>query len=442
MQGTVNKNGFPNELVGYAVTANGAGYYLWSPDRLDFQRTVARRAELLQKATHYNMQKLKQCFEDTADDMFASCGQRVRATPISLPQAVKSLKADRSAGECLTGMYKQKGDVPFREFTKVRENLLSGGPLPATKVVFRRHVARKRKVRTAYNVPAGIVALEAMFAIPLSEIAHDQPMSSKIFGTGYSWYSQDPIYLRNRFDKPNRVCLDAANFDMSIPPFMVRLAMSEFKKCFQLTGNQEQIFDKLVDYIVNTPIRRGSGVDWLSMGVISGSRWTHLLCCMIMASIVRYLGNNQIKDYMVYGDDVIAITEEGFSLSDLCSQSQNIHLNFSPEKSSTRFEWLGLVLSDKGFWEPVNPAKRLAKFLFPERRDPTNNASWMKARLQNHLLSAGNGRYSRFIHELIVTLGWHETVALNVGYFYVAQALKITSVKSITALHATLWRYA
>jgi hypothetical protein len=256
-------------------------------------------------------------------------------------------------------------------------------------------------------------------------------MDKKVFGLGYTWSSSDPLILLSRFlTKENRKCLDASNFDMTVQTFMIRGVMDRFKKLFILNEVDERVWDSLVEYIINTPLSFKGLRLVLSMGILSGSRWTHLLDCMVMLTMLIYLSDDQLDDVVVYGDD--SIIDTPVSLEDICTRSEDTHITFSIAKSTTNFEWLGMRYTD-GYWEPINRRKRLAKFLFPTKRD-INDVEWMKARLQNHLLSAGTGGYANYIWEVIKAAGWDKEITsphLLYKFGYFIQEIKSSKIYDV-----------
>jgi hypothetical protein len=429
LKGT-KKNGFPRELISAAHVAKSVGYKVHRPTSHEFEDTIAKRIKINEKPVNYDFEK----FNKSADAAFT----RVFGTntpkfhPISLRLAVKSLHDDRSAGECISGEYGQKGAVPYSEYKEVERRLIEGGYLPHTKVTFVSYAGQSRKVRTVYNVASGIVANESRFVVPLSQyIQNEIGMDKKVFGLGYTWSGSDPLILLSRFlTKENRKCLDASNFDMTVQSFMIRGVMDRFKKLFILNEEDELVWNALVEYIINTPLSFKGLRLTLSMGILSGSRWTHLLDCMVMLTMLIYLSDDQLDDVIVYGDD--SIIDTPVSLEDICKRSEDTHITFSIAKSTTNFEWLGMRYTD-GFWEPINRMKRLAKFLFPTKRDE-NDVEWMKARLQNHLLSSGTGSYANYIWEVLKAADWDKEITSphllrKFGYFI--QEIKSSQIHDV-----------
>jgi hypothetical protein len=326
--------------------------------------------------------------------------------PAGLGHAFETMKPGRSAGECLTGKFMKKDEVPYMEADLCARLLLAGKVelLPATRVNYVSYPAPrgKEKVRTVYAVPTGVIANERRWFMPFELRVLDIPIDKRSLQTGYSWFKQGHAsQIITRFSNHGkRVALDASFFDGSQPEILLRVVFEELGKRFAMSASDAKTWESLTEYYCCPTLTHGGVRVRACIGVMSGYMWTHFVDCLLMLSELDYIirrhggePRRYIPDRVCYGDDIIALFD-GITLERFLELAEGtVHMSFSREKSSNYMDWLGLRYSfEEKRWNPADPEKRYAKMYLPVVPDTTDRDFITRA--YNHVLASGNGIYS------------------------------------------------
>jgi len=358
------QNRWPQNLQEMTDLVKAAGYKRYSGDKTTLAHLAGVRADAISRFGRLNKPVFTKAMDHVAKYLPSGLGVW------SVEEAIRNLTTvSTSPGECYTGRYATKAEVPIQEVDIVTDLLAGGVPLRNvglfTRTAFKSVVAKETKSRVICIPPFGMVVQEKRFAGPLTEAMAERCMvNDNPFGTGFAWFTSHPVILLAKFQHRNPLSLDFSKFDITVQPYMICEAMRVVKKCFNLSGYDSQIFDSLV-YEACHPVTTNGH----QPGIISGSAFTHILGSLISAAAIAYaymINDLEPPLSQTYGDDAIVADGDLAMITD--TLAEHSPLIISAEKSVYGIEWLGLRREGR-VWEPLDPERRMAQLCFPARRD-------------------------------------------------------------------------
>nr|APG78352.1 RdRp [Wenzhou partiti-like virus 1] len=371
--------------------ARAKGQYVVHTSAPDSLRLLKqKRDDLMGTRPSLDLDRLKRAQRDT----FNLIGNKTSALSLEdVPAQMQDLT--KSAGTTLTGKWRCKGDVEWKEVYFCEFLLAVGdiGNLPTVRAVPKPEVCLKERLknREVYPVGTGVVINAARFAIPMYHLLKQTPWP-KTFGSGFSFYKGDSLRLRSRFKNP--LSLDWGGFDWSVTKEEIICAYEIILWSFSgLSDHDIAVLNGIMTYHLNAVVVGRDGYTCSDIGVISGMAETHVIGTIIAAMRTHYI--SETADSISSGDDTIVEWESlGFeTVQDLVTWTHS-NTPWTIKEGACNFgiEWLGLKLVG-GRWEPADSEKRFAKLFLPVKPDRTPSDFYQ--RLQSHLFCAGTGEHAK-----------------------------------------------
>lgn len=247
---------------------------------------------------------------------------------------------------------------------------------------YRTQVSKSPKFRAIWVYPYHVTIAEGQFAQPLIHLY-------KGYKTPYSiWmnYSKGDMRLlmNQRTENTTWLALDWSAFDTNVPSWLIYDSFEILKSQFELTHSEEDLWHKVVNYFVHTPIKFPSGhIRVKHNSVPSGSYFTNLLDSVINHIVCCFL--TTFKRIYVMGDDALMLVEQVPDLESLRTIARYIfgfEMNVEKSESGRLVSYLGYRMSNEGY-PMANYDKLVAQLLLPDRpdRDEHDFASRAKALL-------------------------------------------------------------
>jgi len=303
------------------------------------------------------------------------------------------LKKDTSAGliycdsgEGFVKKYKTKNDVPFFEVRRCVKRWKQCGyiDIPSS-VTFRSHLARgaAHKSRVVFVTPYPVCCLEGKYAIPLLEKLKRSSYSTP-FGTQHNWINGGLRHFKS-CHKGYPTSLDFSGFDLSVKRPFIEMAFDLLRECFSLRTHEEEEWQLMVEYFINTKVRAG-GTDYvLEGGIPSGSVWTHIVGSTISLFLAYYC-QPDLTSVKCFGDDLVIFTREKVDLTLIVRWAATLGFEISMDKSvSGEIHWLGFNITGS-YPRVLDPIKRWAAFFHPER--PDESMDHHRGRLLGYAMSS------------------------------------------------------
>jgi hypothetical protein len=220
-----------------------------------------------------------------------------------------------------------------------------------------------------------------MFTAPLMGLVKQKGIN-QLFGTCFSYFKGHHRCYLSEIANRRVLSLDISDFDLSFLPWQIRSAFAVLRKLLILTGENEIIWNRLVEYFIHTPVLHAGRV-YILPGVLSGSGFTHLLGDVINAIVIECLEGESPAWYRVYGDDSILVTDKPISY--YVSRAKSMGIKINPTKSREGIDWLGYRL-DSGKPKVIDVEKRFASLFNPPNPDLTDSS--FIGRILGHLFSS------------------------------------------------------
>lgn len=316
-----------------------------------------------------------------------------RCEPIPLIKSFWKLKKDTGAGyfycnekEDFVRKYKTKNEVEFwavkREVKRWKRRGHIDNP---SAIAFRSHLARGKdhKSRVVYVTPYPVCSLEGRYAIPLLEQMKRSSYSSP-FGTQHNWIDGG----FRKFKSSHRgypTSIDFSGFDLSVKRYFIEIAFDLLREVFSLHTYEEEEWQLIVEYFINTKVRVDGKDFILEGGIPSGSVWTHIVGSTI-SMLIAYYCVPDLLSLKCFGDDLVIFTKDPLDLRSVVDLAKTLGFEVSLDKSvSGSIHWLGFDITG-GFPRILNPIKRWAAFFHPDR--PDESMAHHRGRLIGYALSS------------------------------------------------------
>nr|QHA33705.1 reverse transcriptase [Atrato Partiti-like virus 5] len=335
------------------------------------------------------------------DDIYARCLDELRAefkvtetiTPLSLKEASQQIPQSTSPGlPWITMMPSaKKGEVLEKHFDKIAKDweYIENGhrkyPLPDCAAFGRSHISGKdvNKVRAVWVVPLTVIAAEARFALPITDLLKKQEIGihtaygCEMMKGGMSWIHQQS--LRAKLVDPGTKFLmtDYSSFDSRVPAWLIRDCFAILREKFKLTQAEQEVWRRIVSYFINTPIQFADKRRLLTNhGVPSGSMWTNVIDTMVNFLQTRYLvyglmRTNPIYDIYFGDDGLIALPSWALiNLNDIAKAArEKFGAIISPQKSYwtnilPNIHFLGYYNNNGAPFKSIESL--IASFLYPQ----------------------------------------------------------------------------
>lgn len=254
-----------------------------------------------------------QAEESVFDWLYSTFG---RLHPYHYNDIVEGLKVNTSPGL----YYRKLGFKTKRDVLEQRPNAIryQVHRLKSTKFGFRpksfvcvvdsTETENGIKNRVAWVYPLVICAAEAMFFEGFRRVIVATP----------DWVPA-PSTMHNQYCGRTSKSYDFKNFDSSVPRWLIEIAFDMIKAILDFdryapddTGrigvpysgtSLEQLFDRIVEYFVQTPFVSSTGYEGVSVGGIpSGSTFTNLVDTIVSRLILTYMHGPRCS-IKTYGDD-------------------------------------------------------------------------------------------------------------------------------------------
>lgn len=202
--------------------------------------------------------------------------------------------------------------------------------LPDCAAFARSHISSpgENKVRPVWAYPIQVISAEAMFSYPIldglvsQKIGHHTAYGMEMMKGGMAWLHSQLLKLKSKSKHAKILLTDFSRFDSTVPAWIIRDCFQIIKEKLdfsRISKNNEiyvqppeygiRIFNKLVNYFINTPIRNIDGRRLeKDHGIPSGSMFTNIIGTMVNFLVSRTLYKTLIgKAYfdVYFGDDAL-----------------------------------------------------------------------------------------------------------------------------------------
>jgi len=260
-------------------------------------------------------------------------------------------------------------------------------PPPDCLAYVRSHLAPpdEPKTRAVWGYPASLSFMEATFALPLIQAYID---ANTPIAFGYETAVGGAYRIRREASgNPEFLCADFEGFDKYAPVFLIRIAFDVLR--YQLSFTRyakrgipncerlQRLWDYLVEYFINTPIRLANGERYQKeSGIASGSYFTSLVGSIVNYIIITWAFHKchgRAPGYLlVFGDDSYLGDKEVFTTNDLDIVASSIGMKVNSRKTIctstfTETTFLGYRLSSGGPSKPTSDW--LIALINPEMED-------------------------------------------------------------------------
>jgi len=248
------------------------------------------------------------------------------------------IKPTKSAG--LGWLGSRKGEVLAEGISRASK-VVERGVAPRPCIAFMRTQNRdldhpegpKRKTRLVWGYPLEMTLLEGIFAKPLIEVFKDHPSYAGGYtaaGLGARLANGETIrYWHN---------IDFAQYDATIPPFLIRIAFRILSTHFvELDEFHRVAWKRVVSYFIHTPIVMPDGYIYLkSRGIPSGSYFTQLVGSIVNWILIKW-GSYKLEEPLyfltVMGDDSVSFSYERVDWARMERLYSRLGLKFNVQKS-------------------------------------------------------------------------------------------------------------
>lgn len=208
----------------------------------------------------------------------------------------------------------------------------------------------EKKIRAIWGYPATVTFGEAVFALPLIR-AYQRKQDPIAYG--YETAIGGARKICRRFDSGKHfAALDFSSFDKTVPTWLAKYGFLALQANIDFVNYEDHgvadarrmitMWDYIVDYHINTPIRTANGFRYRKRsGIASGSYFTQLVnsvCNFILCEWLCLSQGIPPRDILVMGDDSIMSTYSPFNLREACNQVETIGMKINIQKSQVTTE--------------------------------------------------------------------------------------------------------
>lgn len=204
--------------------------------------------------------------------------------------------------------------------------------LPDCAAFARSHIGApgSNKVRPVWAYPVSAILAEAKFALPIiseltsQRIGHHTAYGMEMMRGGMAWINDQALKLNCKSPGVLYAMTDYTSFDTTVPAWLIRDCFQILKEKFDFSkelhsdgevydaspNENIRIYNKLVSYFINTPIRNPDGRRFRKdHGIPSGSMFTNIIGTMVNFIVTRLackVAFDEVPIFDVYfGDDAL-----------------------------------------------------------------------------------------------------------------------------------------
>lgn len=281
-----------------------------------------------------------------------------------------SVKGEKASGAPEFTKKREAFEMDYQRAMRIAND--EGNPHPCVAYHRVQHGSEGPKTRLVWGYPQSMTILEAMFARPLIDhfLNVNSPMA---FGKYRVQLAAALVPIRNGGVVYG---LDFSKFDSTLQPKLLSMAFKILRTHFNLSDEEQLIWEKVINYFIHTPILMPDGYVYRKhTGVPSGSYFTQLVdsICNYLAiqyAMIILYGEAVFEDkILVLGDDSLFSVPKYLPPNVISSVLGELGLVVNPDKTGVYVngqdpDFLGHTW-EHGIVnrEPSEVAKRMA---FPE----------------------------------------------------------------------------
>lgn len=349
----------------YQGKAKGCGQRFYPPGDQNRSKVKSKRCKVSLSLIREDIKAFRPTGTDMCDDPFMRHAIKTTFQAFSLPQHVKMLHLNdvfqkdlpiwsSSPGLPWTNQgYKTKGEIrkdpdAIQRVRRFWHRVKRGEKVYQTDccAFVRAQIVKvgETKARCVWGYPATMVFGEAVFALPLIEayMKHESPIAY-----GYETGNAGMRELIDRCKGRNFLGIDFRSFDKSVPAWLIRVAFDILFMQVDLLYYQDygiarvdamcRMWDYIVDYFINTPIRMCNGERYLKTGgIASGSYFMQLVGSVVNYILLTYALLKlrvRVEFIKVFSDDSLCGLEKPVAVEDIAELLEPLGFTVNVAKS-------------------------------------------------------------------------------------------------------------